>query len=272
MLAGCCCPPNKQAMVAHMIGARTTGEPMALLTVKYGAMSIAEAYEVQDALARELSDAGKPVVGYKIGMAGKGGQRTWGITEPTYGRLHKGMAVPDGGTIDLADYHTFHMEVEVAFVLAKRIDTPIQDANDLRACVKSVHPSFELPSNRFRSDQGSRKITDAIADNVGANRFVLGPAVDPAKVDLAKLNLTGKHNGNEVYAGPSANVAGSPWNALQWLANSLLRRGFALEAGDVVLSGAVAKAYSPKDKAPGDYVGDCGKLGCVTCKVVAPSK
>jgi 2-keto-4-pentenoate hydratase len=163
--------------------------------------------------------------------------------------------------------------VEVAFVLAKRIDKPITDIADLRPYVKSVHPGFDLPSNRFDGALGPRKVADVIADGAAANRFVLGPPMDPAKLELDKLSIKGTQDGKEVYAGPTSNVMGNPWKALRWLSNTLLRRGFALEAGDVVLSGAVTKMYTPPaGKTAGTYVGDCGALGRVSCKVVGALK
>lgn len=260
-------------MVDHVVAARTTGEPMGLLTARFGPLTIEQAYDVQDGVSEALTDSGDAVAGYKIGFAGAGAQKKWGLTEPAYGRLRKSMAVPDGGTVDLGDYNTFHMEVEVAFVLARRVDKPIKDIAELRQYVKSVQAGFDLPSNRFRSDQGKRKIADVIADDVGANRFVLGPPMDPDKVDLSKLLLVGTHDGKGAYSGRSSNVMGNPWNALLWLANALNARGGALEAGDVVLSGAVTGMYSPPaGQAAGTYVGDCGPLGRVTCKVVAAAK
>ena len=271
--AGCVCGVGQEAMVAHLVAARATGEPMELLTGRFGPISIEQAYKVQDGLTEAIAGSGDPVAGYQIGFAGQGAREAWGLAEPAYGRLHKSMAVADGGSVSLADYNTFHMEVEVAFVMARRVDSPIKDVAELRPYVRSVHPAFDLPSNRFRADGGPRKIADVIADDVASNRFVLGPAAEPGKLELDKLTLSGTHDGRQVYVGASSNVMGDPWKALRWLANALRRRGLALEAGDVVLSGAVTRAYSPKpDQAAGRYVGDCGPLGRVTCEVLAAPK
>ena len=224
-------------MVAHLVAARATGEPMELLTGRFGRMSIEQAYEVQDGLTEVIAGSGDPVAGYKIGLADKGAREAWGLDEPAYGRLHKSMAVADGGSVSLADYNAFGMEVEVAFVMARRVDRPIKDVAELRPYVRSVHPAFDLASNRFRAEGGPRKVADVIADDVASNRFVLGPAAEPGKLELDKLTLSGTHDGRQVYVGASSNVMGDPWKALRWLANALRRRGLALEAGDVVLSG-----------------------------------
>ena len=255
-------------MVADLVSVRITKEPIPPLTHMYCPFSLDEAYRVQDGLTRMIVEAGDEVVGYKIAFAGRASQAAWGVNEPVYGRLFKSQAVPDGGTIDLADFITFHIEVEVAFVIDRRIDRPVQDVDQLKRLVRSVRAAFDVPTRRFDSGIAAPKAADMVADGAGANRFVLGPAMGPAEVDVDRLTLAVRHDGREVYRGESANVMGSPWRSLLWLANSLVRRGHALRAGDVVLAGAVAKAYSPPGRqAAGTYVGDCGALGRVTCKV-----
>jgi 2-keto-4-pentenoate hydratase len=256
-------------MVADLVSVRITRQPIPPLTHMYCPFSLDEAYRVQDGLTRMIVEAGDEVVGYKIAFAGGASRAAWGIDEPAYGRLFRSQAVPDGGTIDLASCITFHIEVEVAFVMDKPIDRPVEDVEHLKPLVRSVHAGFDVPTRRFDSSIARPKAADVIADGAAANRFVLGPAMDPARTDVDRLTLAVRHDGREVYRGGSANVMGSPWRSLLWLANSLLGRGRALRAGDVVLAGAVDQVYSPaRPQAAGTYVGDCGALGRVTCKVL----
>ena len=56
-------------------------------------------------------------------------------------------------------------------------------------------------------------------------------------------------NGEEVGHGHGADALGHPLSALAWLANSLLRRGRMLRAGDVVLTGSIV---ATKWLQPGD--------------------
>ncbi len=256
-------------MVAHLVSVRITRQPIPPLTHMYCPFSVDEAYRVQDGLTRMIVEAGDEVVGYKIAFAGRASRAAWGVDEPVYGRLFKSQAVSDAGTIDPASCITFHIEVEVAFVMDKPIDRPVRDVERLKPLVRSVHAGFDIPTRRFDFSIARPKAADVIADGAAASRFVLGPAMDPAKVDVDRLTLAVRHDGREVYRGESANVMGSPWRSLLWLANSLLGRGHALRAGDVVLAGAAAGAYSPaRPQAAGTYVGDCGALGRVSCKVL----
>ena len=267
--AGCCCPASREAMVADLVGARITRRPIAPLTHTYGAMSIDEAYRVQDGVTRMIVESADEVVGYKVAFAGQAARDAWGVRECVYGPLFQSMAVADGGAVDLAAFITFDAEVEVAFVVGRRIDKPVKDVAQLRGLVCSVCAALDLPTQRYDARIARPRAADVVADGAGACRFVLGPPVDPATVDVDKLTLTITRDGKEVHRGESARVMGGPWRSLLWLANALIARGQALQPGDVVLSGAVAAPYSPaRRRAAGTYVGDGGPLGRVTCKVI----
>jgi 2-keto-4-pentenoate hydratase len=53
--------------------------------------------------------------------------------------------------------------------------------------------------------------------------------------------MTISQNGTQVAEGTGAAVLGSPAISCAWLANKLLEFGVSLEAGDVVISGALMK-------------------------------
>lgn len=259
---------GRGAMVAEMLAARQARRAIAPLHLTYGEMSIPDAYGVQEELARRLVAAGHKVAGYKVGYASKASQEAWGIAAPTYGRLFDFQKLEDGATIPASEFHFFHIEVEVAFVMGRRVDKTVNRIEELKPCVKSVHAGYDIPDNRFDPAKGKANITDIIADGVGAHRWMLGPPVNPADVDVDKVVGTVEWEGQVVYKGAATNVLGSPWNSLLWLANHLVSRGYALEPGDVVLTGALDKAFTGKDgKVAGACVGDCGPAGKVTATV-----
>ena len=267
--AGC---SRRDRMADELLRARDKMEFVAPLTHTYGGLPIEEAYRVQDALTRRLARRGEKVAGYKVGFASRGAQDKWGLTEPAYGRLLASMQVPDGGKMDASEFHSLRIEAEVAFVLARSIDRPLKDTGELKPYVRSVHAAFDIPDVRYDLTRHKRRIGDFIADNMAAHRYVLGPARDPGKVNVDNINIALTHDGRKVYGGKASKIMGSPWNVLMWLANALNRRGLALRAGDVVLTGAVDKAYAGVScKVIGRYVGDCGALGRVTCIVVPPA-
>ena len=269
LLTGCAQGDRRAAMVDDLVAARITGRTIPPLTLTHGVFTLDEAYRVQDALTWQLTQQTDRVAGYKVAYATAASRRPRGLAEPLYGRLLTSMEVPDGGRIDLADFHSFAIELEVAFTIGRRIDRQMEDVEELKSHVKSVRAAFELPDNRFDTREAMRLLPDIIADGVGAHRFVLGPAKSPAGVDVDAVTATMRHDGKVVRRGEAGSVMGSPWNVLLWLANALTRRGYALHPGDVVLTGALDGPHSPpRDKAAGRYVGDCGPLGRVRCTVV----
>lgn len=262
--------PPVGTMVDAMLAARQARSQIVPLTHTYGDFSVDHAYRVQDALTARLSDKGHKVAGYKVGYASQASQEAWGITEPAYGPLFESAQVPDGGTVSAADFNAFHIEVEVAFVMAKRVGEPMGSVEALRPYVKGVCTGFDIPEGRFRQAEAKQKVADIIACGVGAHRWAIGPVKDPSEVDVSDVVGTVTWNGEPVYSGPATAVMGGPWKVLLWLANSLHERGRALEADDVVLTGALDKAFTGGEDgaAAGTYVGDCGPLGQVRVEVV----
>jgi len=97
---------------------------------------------------------------------------------------------------------------------------------------------FEIVDSRIQD--WKIKIQDTVADNASCGVFVLGDKlVDPKKVDLALCGMVLEKNGEIVVTGAGAATMASPVNAMVWLANTLGRLGIGLNAGDIVLSGAL---------------------------------
>ncbi len=261
--------PPIETLVDAMMAARQAESQLPPLTYTHGDFSVEHAYRIQDALTARLVQRGRKVAGYKVGYASRASQEAWGMTEPAYGRLFDFQQVPDGGTLSAGAFNAFHIEAEIAFVMGKRVGGPVETVEALRPYVKGVAAGLDIPDGRFRQDEAEPKAADIVACGVGAHRWAVGPVKDPAEVDLDALTGTLTWNGKPVYSGPATAVMGGPWKVLLWLANSLHQRGYALEPGDVVLTGALDKAFGGEGgKVAGTYVGDCGPLGQVRVEVV----
>lgn len=200
---------------------------------------LSAAYDAQDR-GTDLSQ----VSGYKIAFAGPGSQKKWGVREPISGRLLRSQQVADGANIAFAEFATPLIEAEVAFVMKSASE------------IGSVHAAFDIPNI-----PPEPTAADVIRLNGCAHRYILGPAHDPAEVDLLALTLRMSHEDNLVYSGK-----GDPKVGLDWLTAHLRERGITLREGDVVLSGAVAAPYVGK---PGKYVADCGQLGTISFRLEA---
>src|SRR5690606_40393795 len=83
-------------------------------------------------------------------------------------------------------------------------------------------------------------IADTVADRASAGVHVLGATPVPLDgLDLRAVRMAMTADGEVVSEGTGADCLGHPIHALVWLANTLARLGQPLEAGDVVLTGAL---------------------------------
>jgi 2-oxopent-4-enoate/cis-2-oxohex-4-enoate hydratase len=148
------------------------------------------------------------------------------------------MLCREGEAIPMARLIQPRAEGELAFVMKRRLAGPGVTGDDVLASTEGVMACFEIVDSRIRD--WKIKIEDTIADNASCGVFVLGDrVVDPRAVDLVACGMVLEKNGEVACTGTGAATLGSPINALVWLANMLGRLDLALEAGDVVLSGAL---------------------------------
>jgi 2-keto-4-pentenoate hydratase len=257
-----------QTIVAAILAARQTHTQIPYLTRTYGSFSVEHAYRIQAALAERLSETMGDVIGYKVAYASKAAQSQFGMDEPARGPFYMIQRLPGDSSIPADTFNEITIETEVAFTIAKRIDKPLADLAELKPYVKWVHTAFDAGDFPYTADPENPTPQDMIAIGTGAHLFVLGPAVDPAGVDIDAITIKLARNGQTIRESPATNVMGSPWNSLLWLANHIVKRGGVLEPGHVVVTGTAAPAYKAKgDDIKGHYEGDCGPLGTVSLTV-----
>ncbi|MFQ6034571.1 MAG: 2-keto-4-pentenoate hydratase [Sedimentisphaerales bacterium] len=255
-------------MVKEMLTGRKMQTQIPYLTQTYGSFSMDKAYQIQATLAKKLSKRLGPVVGYKVAYASKAAQQQFGVNEPASGPLFLLQRLPSGSNLPASAFMELLIETEIAFTLSKRIDRLIKDVTEIKDYVRWVHAAFDLSDERFVEGKTKPTAQDSIANGVGAHFFVLGPAVEPGKVDVDTVTLKLIRDGKTIEASPATNVMGSPWNSLLWLANHVVKLGGKLQPGMVVVTGTAAPAYKAKAEAiKGDYMGDCGPLGRVTLTI-----
>jgi len=220
-------------------------------------------------LAGCASGAADDPVGYKLGFTSLAAQQRFGVEQPAWGRLQREMQVPAAGEVAAGAFSRVFVEAEIAFTIGRRIDGELEGPSQLPAFVRSVHPALELPDWRF--GPGARpNFEEIVADGVGAHRFVLGAGRDPTGVELETAEVTLERDGRVISRGRGADALGSPWRALFWLSRRLADAGTPLEAGDVVLTGALGpvRAFSPSE-AQGHYRAAVEGLGSVEVTITS---
>jgi 2-keto-4-pentenoate hydratase len=222
------------------------------------------AYAIQHLNTRYWLDEGRKIVGRKIGLTAESVQRQLGVDRPDFGVLFDDMRIPDGGDLSAARTLQPKVEAEVAIRLARSIENPDVTSDDILRAADAAMPALEIVDSRI----ADWKITfaDTVADNGSAAFFVLGAEVRPFEaLDLRTCGMALEINGNVVSHGAGVACLGHPLNAAAWLARTLAAAGESLQAGDIILTGALGPMAV---LAPGDHVrADIGGLGGVNCVI-----
>ena len=189
--------------------------------------------ELAELREREL---GVRRVGRKVGLTNPLVQARVGIDEPDYGVIHSDMVFESGVILPASSYNRLLIEAEVAFVLGSDILEATLDA--VSAAIDYVTPAFEVVDFRYAGSVG--QIVDTIADNAGCSGVVLGEEKHPyGSVDLTAVEMVITGGDVEITRGVGSNVLGNPVNAIVWLAETAIRTGQPLRAGEILLSGSI---------------------------------
>ncbi|MGE8486037.1 MAG: 2-keto-4-pentenoate hydratase [Pseudomonas sp.] len=193
------------------------------------------------ALQRQALDhqqaAGERLSGWKVAFAGSAAQKRFGLDEPVYGSLMDSMIVEPGTAVEFSRLIQPKLEIELAFVLGRTLAPGDYRDEDILAAIGDVAPAFEIADCRWQGwDFG---VGAFLADNAAAGLYCLGPRIpfDPVHhVNVAyRLECDGALCGN----GDTRDREDSPLANLCWLIRRLLADGQPVEAGQVVLSGAL---------------------------------
>lgn len=218
--------------------AARTGVPISPVRDLIGPDDIEAAYKVQELNTKRALEAGRRLVGRKIGLTSAAVQKQLGVDQPDYGVLFDVMAVPDGGEVQLGKLIQPKVEAEVAFVLGRDVTDDRITAADMIRAVEFALPAIEIVDSRI-ADWGI-SIVDTIADNASSALYVLGSS--PRKLDAFDVSgseMRFEADGEQVSSGAGHACLGSPISAALWLARTMARIGRPLKAGDTILSGAL---------------------------------
>jgi 2-keto-4-pentenoate hydratase len=189
-------------------------------------------------------------VGWKVGLTSAEVQRQLGIDQPDFGYLTHTMAVPDGGIADFGRLLQPRVEGEIAFMLESDLNGPHITAAHVLAATEFVVAAVEIADCRIKD--WNIKVADTVADNAAAAMYALGgKPLKPTDLDMRLAGMALRINGEVAATGVGAACLGHPANAVAWLARKLSALNSCLEAGQLVLSGAMCPLVTVL---PGDHV------------------
>ena len=240
-------------------------------SIEFPGLTIDDAYAIQKAWVAMKVAAGRTIRGHKIGLTSKAMQNSSNISEPDYGALMDDMFFADGSDLPMERFIVPRLEVELAFILGKRLTGPNCTIFDVLNAVDFVTPAIEIIDARIHQvdpeTKVTRKVTDTISDNAANVGIVMGGRpFKPLEADMRWVSALCYRNGVIEETGVAAGVLNHPALGVVWLANKLAPYGVALEAGEVILGGSFTRpVYANR----GDtFHIDYGSFGSISCRFV----
>lgn len=227
--------PTQEAR--RLYEAERRGVPDKLVSRRRTGLTLDDAYRIQRCgTALRIRD-GASVVGYKVGLTSTAMQRQFGIDEPDSGILLDSMLVPPGETLAVADLLSPRIEAEIAFRVGTNLSGTNVAERAAHQAMAEVLLALEVIDSRFGFE--GLTLVDSVADNGACARVVLGDAMPMPCCDLRAERLTVQRGPALVAVGEGRDVLGDPIRSVVWLARHLAAFDTGLQAGDVVLAGAV---------------------------------
>jgi len=244
--------------------ARDTKTPIDPIRDAIGIDNIEMAYQIQHANTKFQIENGARLVGKKIGLTNKAVQAQLGVDQPDFGALFDHMEVLNGLSVSASELMQPKIETEIAFVIGEDLDLPNMTIVDLISAIDYALPALEIVGSRI--SDWNIKFVDTVADNASASHYVLGHTPRTLdEFDMVGCKMKLFKNNQLVSEGSGAGCLGSPLNAVLWLANKMLELGDPLQAGELILSGALG-AMVPITK--GDHITtEIEGLGTVSLKI-----
>ncbi len=262
-------PGVVRALAGELHEAERSRTQIRQFSLRHPAMTVADAYAVQAAWVAAKLAEGRRVVGHKIGLTSRAMQMAVGIDQPDSGALLDDMVFAEGAAIPHERFIVPRVEVELAFILGRRLQGPGVTIFDVLAATDWVVPALEIIDARIHQvdpqTKATRRVVDTISDNAANAGIVMGGRPGrPDAVDLRWVAALLTQNGAIEETGVAAGVLNHPANGIAWLANRLGPLGTALEPGQTVLAGSFTRPVYVKahDVLHVDY----GALGTISCR------
>lgn len=225
--------------------ARQSGSPIPLVTEIVPRLTVDEAYYIQNAWLEKnlLEDA---LYGFKAGITSSSAQEKFGLSEPVGGLLLESSKRSPGDTLYLQSMLKPMLEVELGFLINDYISEPITNLDSLRNKVDSVYLMVEIPDLSFE-DIRPFNAADLIAANVAA-AFYIADTVGylPNSLDWNNEVFSMQRDGQEIIRGKGSDALGNQWEALKWLLNNYVKRGYVVGKGQVLITGALGAMVEAK--------------------------
>src|SRR3974377_2462485 len=247
-----------------LITAQKDAKQPAQLHVTFPNITIEDSYAISTEVAQRKIKAGAKLIGHNVGLTSKAMQRSSLIDQPHYRSTLHGQMPPDGTKVKHADYCKPRVEVELAFIMGKRLQGPGVGLTEVLRATEYVVPAIEIVDARI---QDPRKIVNTVADNGAAAGIAIGGRpVGPMDIDLRWVGGIMYRNSEIEETGVAPGGTRHPALGVAWLANKIGPHGHSLEPGHIVLAGSFTRVVFAQK---GDTLhADFGQLGGIAIQFI----
>lgn len=216
---------------------QATESAQAIEPLPADALSVVAGYALQRLALDQRLTTGEQLSGWKVAFAGSAAQKRFGLDQPVYGALTDRMSVKPNSAVSLSQLIQPKLEIEMAIVLGRTLEPGHHSDEDILAAIGDVAPAFEIADCRWQG--WTFGAGTFLADNAAAGLYCLGPRTpfNAARHTCVAYRLEG--GGALCGEGDTQDREDTPLANLCWLIRRLLADGQRVEAGQVVLSGAL---------------------------------
>ncbi|KON88721.1 2-keto-4-pentenoate hydratase [Sporosarcina globispora] len=230
-------------IVEDLLEAELTKHAITPLTQKYSDLNVTDAYHIQLDVIKKKISTGRRVIGKKVGLTSTAMQKMFGVEEPDYGHLLDDMKVMSEGKVKINNLISPKVEAEIGFILGEDLKGPNVTWLDVLMATKYITPTLEIIDSRIAD--WKIQLVDTVADNGSSSRVVVGEQLTGIQgIDLRSIGMTLYKNGEMISTGSGAAALGHPAQAIAWLANKLYEFDITLNAGELILPGALSGAIT----------------------------
>ena len=232
---------TKESVAAELLACEAERREREPFTDEWPELDLETGYAIQDmTLARRL-ERGEKLIGIKLGLTSRAKQQRMGVHFPFVAWLTDAMILPAGDPVPQDKLIHPRIEPEIVFIMRDRLEGPGVTSAQAMAAVETVYGGFEIIDSRYKNFRFTAG--DVAADNASSGAFTTGPiGLPPSELDLALEAVLVEVDGQIIDSATGAAVQGHPGEALALAANDLARRGHAIEAGWIVLTGGMTDA------------------------------
>ncbi|WP_026926038.1 2-keto-4-pentenoate hydratase [Granulicoccus phenolivorans] len=237
---------DEKSVAAELLACEAERRDREPFTDEWPELDVDTGYRIQDANLQVRLARGEKLVGVKLGLTSEAKQKRMGVYAPFVAWLTDAMLLEAGKPVPQDKLIHPRIEPEIIFIMKDRLEGPGVTRESAMAAVDKVSGGFEIIDSRYKNFRF--RAGDVVADNASSGAWVNGSEwKDIADVDVAAEKVEVYSDGELQHTGVGTDVQGHPGEALALAANDLARRGLAIEAGWIVLTGGTTDAvFAPR--------------------------